>query len=185
MPPLVLLSVQRGVLFRLMTTFTMRHDIECSEARFWELFFDNELQKRIYAELGFPKWEVLEMKDTGNEVFRVVRAIPKLDVPAAVAKLLGPGFGYTEEGRFDRASKVFRFNVKPSTLADKLRNEGSVKVEPKGGDRCTRIVEIVAEAKIFGVGGMIEKMTETTHRVGWEKSVRYFDAEAKKTPTAG
>lgn len=164
-----------------MTTFTMRHDIECSEDRFWELFFDNELQKRIYAELGFPKWEVLEMKETENEIVRIVTAIPKLDVPGPVVKLLGPGFGYTEEGRFDRSSKVFRFTVKPSTLADKLRNEGSVRVEPKGPDKCTRIVEIVAEAKIFGVGGMIEKMTEKGHRDGWEKSVRYFDAEAKKT----
>ncbi len=168
-----------------MTTFTMRHDIECTPERFWELFFDNDLQKRLYAELGFPKWEVVEMKETEKEIVRIVKAIPKLDAPAAVAKLLGSGFGYTEEGRFDRVTKVFRFTVKPSTLADKLRNEGSVKVEPREPNKCTRIVEIVAEAKIFGVGGMIEKMTETSHRAGWEKSVRYFDAEAKKTPAAG
>lgn len=163
-----------------MTTFTMRHDVGCSAERFWQLFFDSELQKRIYAELGFPKWEVVEMKETENEIVRVVKAIPRLDAPAAVVKLLGSGFGYTEEGRFDRASKVFRFTVKPSTLADKLRNEGSVRVEPKGPEKCTRIVEIVAEAKIFGVGGMIEKMTERTHREGWEKSLRYFEAEANE-----
>jgi len=164
-----------------MTTFTMRHDIDCCPERFWELFFDNGLQRRFYAELGFPKWEVVDMKESDAEIVRIVKAIPKLDAPAPVVKLVGPGFGYTEEGRFDRASKVFRFTVTPSTLADKLRNEGSVRVEPRGSDTCTRIVEIVAEAKIFGLGGMIEKMTEKTHREGWEKSVHHFNAEAKKT----
>ncbi|MBX3208350.1 MAG: DUF2505 domain-containing protein [Labilithrix sp.] len=164
-----------------MATFTMRHDLDCTPERFWELFFDNELQKRIFADLGFPKWEVVEMKETEAEVVRIVRAIPKLDAPGPVAKLLGSGFGYTEEGRFDRATKVYRFAIKPSTLADKLKNEGSVKVEPAGDGKCTRIVEIVAEAKIFGVGGMIEKMTEKSHRDGWEKSARVFNDEAKKS----
>ncbi|MDF2697377.1 MAG: uncharacterized protein K0S65_5760, partial [Labilithrix sp.] len=86
-----------------MTTFTMRHDIECSSDRFWELFFDNELQKRIYTELGFPRWDVVDVKETDTEIVRIVKAIPKLDAPGPVAKLLGANFGYTEEGRFDRA----------------------------------------------------------------------------------
>jgi Protein of unknown function (DUF2505) len=162
-----------------MTTFTMRHEIECSPERFWELFFDDALQKRIYSELGFPRWDVIEVKQTETEIQRTVKAIPKLDAPGPIAKLLGANFGYTENGRFDRASKVYRFVITPSALADKLRNEGSVKVEPHGSG-CVRIVEITAEAKIFGVGGAIEKLTEKSHREAWEKSARIYSAEAKK-----
>jgi Protein of unknown function (DUF2505) len=164
-----------------MTTFTMRHDIDCAPDRFWELFFDDELQKTIFADLGFPKWEVVETRKTDAEYVRVVKAIPKLDAPAAVAKLLGSGFGYTEEGRFDRASKVYRFVAKPSTLADKLKNEGTVRVEPKGDGKCTRIVEIVMEAKVFGIGGMIEKITEKSLREGWGRSAEMFNARLKAT----
>ena len=164
-----------------MTTFTMRHDIDCSPDRFWELFFDNDLQKRIFDELGFPKWEVVETKETDAEIVRIVKAVPKLDAPAPVAKLLGSNFGYTEEGRFDRASKVFRFVIKPTTLAEKLRNEGSVRVEPKPDGTCTRVVDVIAEAKIFGVGGMMEKMTEKSFRDGWGKSADVFNALAKKS----
>lgn len=163
-----------------MTTFTMRHDIECSPERFWELFFDVDLQKSIFAALEFPKWEVIETRETEKEIVRIVSAIPKLDAPAAVTKLLGSGFGYTEEGRFDRASKVHRFVVKPSTLADKLKNEGTVRAEPRGEGKCTRIVDVVIEAKIFGIGGMLEKMTEKTYREGWAKSAELINARLAK-----
>lgn len=163
-----------------MTTFQMRHDIDCTPEKFWELFFDNELQKRVFAALAFPKWEVVDMKETDKEIVRIVKAVPKLDAPGPVVKILGAGFGYTEEGRFDRATKLYRFVIKPSTLADKLKNEGTVKVEAKGDAKCTRIVDVVAEAKIFGVGGMIEKMTEKSTREGWGKSAELFNAELAK-----
>jgi capsid portal protein len=162
-----------------MATFTMRHEIDCTPEKFWELFFDTELQKTIFSELQFPKWEVVEQKETETEIVRIVKAIPKLDAPAAVTKVLGSGFGYTEEGRFDKASKVYRFVVKPTALADKLRNEGTVRCEPNGADKCTRIVEVIAEAKVFGIGGMIEKMTEKGTREGWEKGAQLFNARLK------
>lgn len=162
-----------------MTTFQMRHDIDCTPEKFWEMFFDNELQKKIFNELQFPQWEVVETKDTDTEIVRVVKAIPKLDAPAAVAKLLGPGFGYREEGRFDKASKLYKFTIKTTQLTDKLKNEGTVKVEPKGEDKCTRVVDIALEAKVFGLGGMIEKMTEKSFRDGWGKSAEIFNKQLK------
>jgi hypothetical protein len=162
-----------------MATFTMRHEIDCTPEKFWELFFDTELQKQIFSELQFPKWEVVEQKETETEIVRVVKAVPKLDAPTAVTKVLGPGFGYTEEGRFEKAAKVYRFVVKPTALADKLRNEGTVRCEPNGANKCTRIVEVIAEAKIFGIGGMIEKMTEKGTREGWDKGAQIFNARLK------
>ena len=159
-----------------MTTFTMRHEIDCTPEKFWELFFDADLQKKIFASLEFPKWEIVEQRDTETEIVRIVKAIAKLDAPAAVAKVLGSGFGYTEESRFDKATKVYRFVIKPTTLADKLKTEGSVKVEPRGEGKCTRIVDIVAEAKIFGIGGMMEKVTEKSLRDGWQKGADMFNA---------
>jgi len=158
----------------------MRHEIDCNVERFWELFFDQELQKRIFADLQFPKWEIIEQKDTDKEIVRIVKAIPKLDAPAAVSKVLGSGFGYTEEGRYDKTTKLYKFVIKPTSLADKLRNEGSVKAEPLGENKCTRIVEVLAEAKIFGLGGMIEKMTEKSMRDGWTKGADMFNEVLKK-----
>lgn len=163
-----------------MATFSMTHELSCTCDRFWELFFDREFSKGMFAALEFPQWEIIEQREDDKELVRVVRATPKLDAPAPVAKVLGSGFSYTEEGRFDKATKTFRFVIKPSTLADKLRNEGTVRCEPLEGDRCRRVVDVIAEAKIFGIGGMLESTTEKSFRKGWGDGADYINRWLKE-----
>lgn len=166
-----------------MPSFTMVHEIDCDLERFWKLFWDEELGKAMFQHLQFPKWEVVDKKETDTEIVRIVKATPKLEMPGPVAKLLGPGFGYTEEGRFDKASKKYEFVIKPTALADKLKNEGTVRAEAiDGGKRTKRIVDVVLEAKVFGVGGMIESVTEKGTREGWTKGAAFINDWIKKHP---
>ena len=164
-----------------MTTFQMKHEMDMSADKFWELFFNNELQKDIFLKvLGFPKWELVDFKDGDKEIVRVTKAQPKMEVPGAIAKMIGDGFGYTEKGTFDKASKTYKFVITPSSMAEKIRNEGVVRCEDKGADKCTRIVDITMEAKIFGVGGMIEKTFEKQTRDGWGDSAKFLNEHVKK-----
>lgn len=166
--------------FAAMSTFQMKHEMDMSAEKFWELFFNNDLQKDIFLKvLAFPKWEVVDFKDGDKEITRVTKAQPKMEVPGPVAKLIGDGFGYSEKGTFDKGTKVYKFVITPTTMADKIKNEGVVKVEPKG-DKCTRVVDITMEAKIFGIGGMIEKTFEKQTREGWEASAKFLNEHVKK-----
>ena len=166
-----------------MATFTMTHEIDCDVPRFWKLFLDREFTTRLYEYLAFPKYEIVEQRETDAEVVRVVKATPKLDMPGPVAKALGPGFSYMEEGRFDKAAERYKFVIKPSALEGKLKNEGTVRVEPvDGGKKTRRIVDVVAEAKVFGIGGMLEKMTEKSFRDGWGKGAEFMNDWLKKHP---
>lgn len=165
-----------------MVTFTMRHDLECDPARFWALFLEREFNRKLYAWLEFPEWDIVEQHEDDKEIVRRVHAIPKMEAPGPVAKVLGSSFGYTEEGHFDRAAQTYRFSMKPSTLEGKLRNEGVVRCEGRGHGKSTRIVDVSAEAKIFGVGGMIESAIEKSHRSVWGKSVEFFDRWVKEHP---
>ena len=161
----------------------MRHEMDMSEEKFWELFFNNDLQKDIFLKLlGFPKWEVVDFKDGEKEIIRVTKAQPKMEVPGAVAKLIGDGFGYTENGAFDKSAKVYKYKITPSSMAEKIKNEGSVKVEAKPGtsDKCVRVVDIVMECKIFGIGGMVEKTFEKQTREGCEASAKFLNDHVKK-----
>jgi len=167
----------------LMSTFQMRHEMDMTAEKFWELFFNNDLQKDIFLKcLKFPKWELVEFTDGDKEIIRVTKAQPKMEVPGAVAKLIGDGFGYTERGSFDKGAKVYKYKITPTTMADKIKNEGAVKVEakPGSGEKCTRIVDITMECKIFGVGGMIEKAFEKQTREGWEESAKFLNEHVKK-----
>jgi hypothetical protein len=103
-----------------------------------------------------------------------------LDAPGPVAKALGSSFGYSEEGTFDKKTRTFRFKMKTTTMTDKLRNEGTVRVEPLGDNRCRRVVEIVAEAKVFGIGGLIEGSLEKSFRTGWGRSAEYIVTWARQ-----
>jgi hypothetical protein len=165
-----------------MATFTMRHELECDEARFWQVFLDREFNEAVYKALDFPAWKLLEQKETETEIVRHLKATPKLDAPAAVTKLLGASFGYDEEGRFDKAAKTWKFVMKTNTLSEKLRNEGKVRIEARGEGKCTRVVDIVTEAKVFGVGGLIEGAFEKSLRGAWQKSADFMNRWLKEHP---
>jgi Protein of unknown function (DUF2505) len=158
-----------------MRKFTLTHTINCSVDKFWTYFFDKDFNNTLFLEqLGFPEYEVLEQTE-GEAVKRRVRGRPKMTMPKPVAKLLGDSFGYEEDGHCDTGSQTWIWKMKPNTLADKLNNHGTVKVEAAGDGKCRRIAEIFCEAKVFGVGGLIEKTTEDQMRDGWDKSAAYMN----------
>lgn len=164
-----------------MATFTMTHEIDVSVDTFWKIFFDNEFNETLFLkELHFPKWKLVDHKETEDTIVRHVEGVPKMDAPGPVAKALGSSFGYSEEGTYDKKTRTFRFKMKTTTMTDKLRNEGTVRVEPLGDNRCRRVVEIVAEAKVFGIGGLIEGSLEKSFRTGWGRSAEYIVTWARQ-----
>lgn len=158
-----------------MAKFTVSHEFRCDEETFWKTFLDRDFNLALYREhLGFPAYEILELRDTDREIHRKVQGTPKMNVPGPVAKLLGSSFSYVEEGRFDKATKVWTWKMTPSTLADKLRQEGTMRVEKAGEGRVRRVAELLIEAKIFGVGGLLESTTEKQLREGWDASAPFM-----------
>jgi hypothetical protein len=95
--------------------------------------------------------------------------------PSAVQKMLGGSFSYLEEGTFDRATKVFRWKSTPSALAEKVKTGGTVRAEPAGPGQVRRICDFQYEAKIFGIGGVVESVIEKGLRGGWNKSADFLN----------
>lgn len=159
-----------------MPTFRVTHEINCNVETFWKTFFDKEFNEKLYKEgLGFPEFSVVSQNETDDKITRKCAGKPKMNMPGPVMKLLGDGFRYTEEGSFDKATKVWRWKMTPSTLADKLRQEGTLKVEPIGDNKVRRTAELINEAKVFGIGGLLESSAEKTLREGWDKSAAYMN----------
>ena len=154
-----------------MKKVTVSHVLDCDADRFWALFLDPIYSKKLYLEgLGFKAFEIIEMNAEG----RKVKGVPKMNVPGAVAKLIGDSFGYEEQGTLDRATNTFRWKMTPNTLTDKLFTTGLVKVEPAGEGKVRRTNEATIEAKIFGVGGMLESTAEKEMREGFEKEIAFM-----------
>ena len=166
-----------------MRKFTLTHEINCSVDHFWKVFFDKDFNTELFTkELGFPEYKIVEQSDNDGTVKRRIKGVPKMEMPKAVMKVLGDGFGYEENGQMNPNTKVWTWKMTPSTLANKLRNEGTVRCEPMGDNKCKRIAVIECEAKIFGVGGVIESSTEKEFRRGWDQSAVFMNNWIKNHP---
>ena len=160
-----------------MTNLRLVHTIHCDAPGFWKLFLDSKLNVALYTgALKFPRLEVLSFEETDTTVRRRMAATPSLaGVPGPVAKLLGSNFSYVEEGSMNKAEGVWRFTMIPSILADKIKQEGTVRVEPEGPSAVKRITEVTIEAKVFAIGGMVESVAEKIVRDAWETSTVFMN----------
>ena len=159
-----------------MSTFKVTHEINCNVETFWKVFFDKEFNEKLYKEgIGFPEFSVVSQTEDDASIKRKCAGKPKLNMPGPVMKLLGDSFRYTEEGTFDKKSGIWRWKMTPSTLADKLRQEGTLKVEAIGDSKVRRVAELINEAKVFGIGGLLESSAEKQLREGWDASAVYMN----------
>jgi hypothetical protein len=149
-----------------MKKVTVTTMMDCDVDGFWKLFFDREFNTQLYTVgLDFNSYEIVEMSDS----HRRTKGVPKMKLPGPVAKLLGDSFGYEENGTLDKATNLYRWKMTPNTMTDKLFTSGSVKIESAGEGKVRRISEASIEAKMFGVGGLLEGTAEGEMRASWEK----------------
>lgn len=155
-----------------MAEFEIRNTIDIAAEQFYETcFLDESFNERLYRDELGHRYELLESNREAG--YRRARVEPRVELPAMLRKVIGDGFGYVEEGRYDLAKRRYDFTVVPSKLADKLKVRGQLVVEPLGPDRCARICRFEVEAKIFGVGKAIEAFLEKSMRDTYERSATF------------
>jgi hypothetical protein len=159
------------------------HDLDCSESVFWDkLFLDGEFNRRMFVEaLKFAGWRVVRESDkTVDPVEIEVEATPPIgDLPGPLRAIVGDGISYREIGKCDRRCRRYTVQVKSNTLGDKLLVDGELSTEAIDENRCRRVFTVRVTAKIFGVGGMLEKRVLADLERNYEASARYINQHAK------
>ena len=144
-----------------MSKFTTTHELNCSQDKFWTFFLDRSNVSKIYVEAkGYAEYSVLEQNETADTISRKATANPKWTLPGPVQKFMGGDFKYTEESTFDKATKIWRWKGISLTYADKMLIEGNMVVEPIGDNKVRCVQNFALEAKIFGIGGLMESSFE-------------------------
>ncbi len=166
-----------------MIRFTLVHDIHCAAERFWELHLDSAFTRALIEEgLGFHACDIQSVTREGDTVRRVMVVQPKIDVPQAVAKILGPRLSYREDGVYRADTGTWEWTTRLGVMADKIRMGGAMRVEPTGSDRCRRVADLWVDAKVFGLGGLVEKAAEKNMRKGWAEGARWTNAWLARAP---
>lgn len=144
------------------------HEIHCSAEAFWKLYFDPEFTAALITQaVKVDDFKILKFAETDREIHRISTGRPRINAPAAIQKVIGDNFSYTDEVRFDKSTQILRWQIRLSTFTDKTRNEGVLRVEPIGPDRIRRIADAEVEARIFGMGGIMESGMEKQMQEGW------------------
>jgi hypothetical protein len=154
----------------------IEHVYNCSEDTFWnQIFFDEEYNRRLFKEaLEFPVYEQTEFKETDSEIRRSIKVVPKLGpMPGPLKAVIGEGIGYVENGVLDKKTRRYTIDITPNKLADKVTIKGKLYTEPKGDGKCNRIFECTVTAKIFGVGGMLEKRVISDMQESYARGAKF------------
>ncbi|WP_058042014.1 DUF2505 family protein [Streptomyces roseifaciens] len=148
-----------------MGKFTTTHDLRGAAPEAWALLLDDAFMEEVYLQdLGYPEWKVTQRTEGPEQTTRKVMMEPRRELPVPVAKVLGAGYRDAEESTFSTPTRTWSWKRVPSTLADKLRQGGTVRVEEAGADLSKLVMSTEIEAKVFGVGGLIESTFEKVYR---------------------
>lgn len=164
-----------------MAEVRIEHIYNCDPDTVWDkFFFEEEYNRRLFKEeLKFPAFEEISHEETDAEIRRSVNVVPDLGpLPGPLKALVGDGLGYREDGILDKVTKRYRTIITPNKMADKVTIRGEMWLEPAGAGKCKRIFICSITAKIFGVGGMLEKTTienmKKSYEVGADFTNRYL-----------
>jgi hypothetical protein len=169
-----------------MKTATATVTLPCTPERFWSVYLDPGYLRALYVEeLRYKGLDVLEVTATS----RKLRVVPRLNLPRPLEALVGDSFAYEDHGTLDRARNEWTWRmVQPKDLdprakprKDVVTTRGVVRVEAVGTSECRRTDELVIEARIFGLGGIIESSAEKEARAAWAKEFAFLKRWLEKT----
>ncbi len=154
--------------FRAEATFT---DIPLAdyEALYFDDAFNDEMCKAVRLERT-----LLKKERTGDIIVRHTRVAPiGREIPAPVAKVIGASrIEYVEELTYDFAKHTGVWQTIPQVLPDKVETKGTLAFLSTGAG-CTRISEGDINVKIFGVGGIVEKVIVGDVEKSYEDAARF------------
>lgn len=154
----------------------VEHDIGCDEARLWALLADPEFQTRMLTEgLGYPAPKIIETSKTETEQRWVMEVTPNIKLPAAVSRVVGGSLGYTERATCVPAERRMSLEHVTNALGSKLSLRGEISTVPRG-DGLTRVSVFHIEARVFGVGGALERAVEGNIRESLDRTARFLRA---------
>jgi len=148
------------------------HEIDCTPEAFWPFFWDDDaFNEAMYREgLHYRSCEILERTPT----FRRIRLVPKLDLPRPVLRVIGDQFAYEDHATLDRTEHELRWKMVPNRMADRLHMAGSMTLSPTPNERSSLRYQVELDARLPGVGKLLEREMEDEVRRSWEQETSFI-----------
>ncbi|MDY0004766.1 MAG: DUF2505 family protein [Polyangia bacterium] len=147
----------------------------CSVERYVEEYFNPEGRHRRVAGAGGVSFSAKEVKREAPEWTMRAELVEKLNAPAPVRKLFGEINRLEEESRWAVGGDLIQVVVRPDRMRDKLSIQMLYRLEGLADGTCKVTLDMEIQARVFGVGGLIEKMAAKEMPEAFSKDAAYFN----------
>ena len=165
--------------------FRFEHEFDIEPKDYWEMFFSEPYNQDLYKQLKMKTRELVEQKDEGKTLRRVVRLTPDEEIPA-VFKSVIKDTSYVERNVFHRDRSVMDVVVEPAMMKNKFDLKATYSVVPSGPGRSRRIFEGDVKISVMIIGGQIEKYMVDKMRSSYDiatEVTRKWVAKRKASPS--
>jgi hypothetical protein len=169
-----------------METIHMSHVLSCSEDTFWSLVLDEAFSRTLYREiLGYQDWAQVAFEQTHDMVRRVTHLTPpRLELPGVLRKLAKTGISYEQVEVLDRAARRMQTEITPRSFRDRISIRSTTHTERLEDGACKRVCAATLAARMFPVGGLVEKQIASSMERAYQRSAEYVGEYAKtRAPT--
>lgn len=147
--------------------FRFEHDFDIDAKDYWELFFSEPYNVDLYKRLGMRERVIVENKDEGATLRRVVRLTPNDEVPAAFKAFIHDT-SYTEHDLYRKDRSLMEVSIEPAMMKNKFELKAVYGVSQAGAGRARRTFEGDIKVSVMIIGGQIEKYMVEKMRASYE-----------------
>jgi hypothetical protein len=142
-----------------MTKFRFEHEFRDATPReIFEIYFDPENLAEQDRIADIERRELVEEKETPEQLERTYRVYPRKQPPAVAKPFLDDGtLLYVEKLVWKKAEDRIEFDIRPSVAGGRAHIGATYRVAPVGPGRVRRVYEGKATVKIPLVGGRVER----------------------------
>lgn len=160
-----------------METIHISHVLSCSEDTFWSLALDEAFSRALYLDvLGYRDWKQVSVEETPVMIRRVTHMTPpQLDLPGVLKKIARTGISYEQVEVFDRSARRMQTDITPRSFRDRITIRSTTHTEGLDAGTCKRVCAATLAAKIFPVGGLVEKQIAAGMVRAYARSAEYVD----------
>jgi hypothetical protein len=161
-----------------------QHRIQKSADELWRVLHTAEFEAHLGRAIGLSQYRELERNEDEGEICRKIRVVPT--VPAAFSSLLRDAraeesVSYIERQWRDKRNMEVRWEMEPSILADRVRIDGVILIEPINARTCLRILDGSVEVGIVGLARVIEQAVVSSAVDAYDKSAIAAGAYTPRT----
>lgn len=145
------------------------------------LYFSEEFNKGLCESVALER-TLEKLEDDGKTIHRIVGVCPDRTIPAPLAKVLKTDkIEYQEILTYQRGKYIGEWKTVPPFLSDKFLASGQFRFEAiDGGVR--RIMEGDITVKLFGVGGLAEKVIVSEVESSYDRAAAFTVEYLKSHP---